>query len=274
MPIYTLIRTQSPVKSTNREDYQDVPRPVGAMAKEYPDGYVSRTHRHVRAQLLYAVAGVMEVTTVEGLWMVPPQRAVWLPPQTDHAMRARGKVALRTLYVRPDACSSGFPARPRLVHVSPLLRELVVRAVEMPVEYDEAGREGRVVSLIFDEVAWMPDRPLHLAEPRDKRLAAIHSALLSDPADRRGLEQWAKYAGASARTLARLCRTECGASFLHWRQQHRILAALPRLAAGEAVTNVALDLGYETPGAFAAMFRKLMGTTPSAYFRDQDAAAP
>lgn len=255
------------MKSTNREDYQNVLRPVGAMAKQYTDGYVSRTHRHVRAQLLYAVAGVMEVTTAEGLWVVPPQRAVWLPPNTDHAMRARGAVALRTLYVRPDACPLAFPARPRLVHVSPLLRELVVRAVEMPVYYDEAGREGRVVALIFDEIAWLPDQPLHLAEPRDRRLAVVHAALLADPSDGRTLEQWASHAGASARTLARLCRTECGTSFLQWRQQHRILAALPRLAAGEAVTSVALDLGYETPGAFAAMFRKLMGTTPSRYFR-------
>ena len=255
------------MKSTNREDYQHVSRPVGAMPKEYPNGYVSHTHQHVRAQLLYAVAGVMEVTTAEGLWMVPPQRAVWLPPKTDHSMRARGPVSLRTLYVRPDACPHDFPAKPRLLHVSPLLRALVVRAVEMPVEYDGAGREGRVMSLIFDEIAWLPDQPLHLPKPRDRRLAAIHTALLADPADGRTIEQWARYAGTSVRTLARLGRTECGASFHQWRQQHRILAALPRLAVGEAVTSVALDLGYETPGAFAVMFRKLMGVTPSTYFR-------
>lgn len=266
MPTYAPFRTSAPVKSTNREDYQNVPRPVGAMAKNYGDGYVSRTHQHPRAQLLYAVTGVMEVATAEGLWVVPPQRAVWLPPNTDHSMRARGAVALRTLYVRPDAYPVGFPIRPRIVHVSALLRELVVRAVEMPVEYDEAGREGRAVSLIFDEIAWLPDQPLHLPTPKDKRLAAIHSALLAEPADGRTLDQWGSYAGASARTLARLCRAECGTSFLQWRQQHRILAAMPRLAAGEAVTSVALDLGYETPGAFAAMFRRLMGMVPSRYF--------
>ena len=89
------------MKSTSSKDYQDVPRPVGAMAKEYSDGYVRCMHRHARAQLLYAVTGVMEVTTADGLWVVPPQRAVWLPPATDHAVRARGPVALRTLYVRP-----------------------------------------------------------------------------------------------------------------------------------------------------------------------------
>ncbi len=255
------------MKSTSSKDYQDVPRPMGAMAKEYQVDYVRCTHRHARAQLLYAVSGVMEVTTAEGLWVVPPQRAVWLPSATDHAVRARGPVALRTLYVRPDACPRAFPTRPRLVHVSPLLRELVVRAVEMPVEYDEGGWEGRVVSLILDEIAWLPDGPLHLPEPRDRRLAAVHAALLADPADGRTLEQWARHAGTSARTLARLCRTECGTPFYQWRQQHCILAALPRLASGEAVSSVALDLGYETAGAFAAMFRRLMGTTPSRYFQ-------
>lgn len=135
----------------------------------------------------------------------------------------------------------------------------------MAVEYDEAGREGRVVSLIFDEIAWLPDPPLHLSVPRDKRLATIHSALLAEPGDGRTLAQRGSFAGVSARTLARMCRAECGTSFLQWRQQHRILAAVPRLAAGQAVTNVALDLGYETPGAFAAMFRRLMGTTLSRY---------
>ena len=237
------------------------------MAREYADGYLKEIHRHARAQFLYAVTGVLEVKTEEGLWVVPPQRAVWLPPRCDHSLRARGSVSLRTLYVRPDACPAGFPMSPRLVNVSPLLRELVVRAVEMPIDYDEGGREGRVMTMIFDEVRWLSDGPLHLPEPRDSRLRAINMALLANPADARTLEHWAKQVGMSTRTLARLSRSECGVSFHQWRQQHRILAALPRLAGGQPVTTVALDLGYETPGAFGAMFRKLMGVTPGRYFR-------
>lgn len=67
----------------------------------------------------------------------------------------------------------------------------------------------------------------------------------ASPADARTLAEWALEAGASSRTLARL------------------LYALPRLAAGEPVVTIAAELGYDTPGAFAAMFRRYTGTTPS-----------
>ena len=40
---------------------------------------------------------------------------------------------------------------------------------------------------------------------------------------------------------------------------------LPRLAAGEAVTTVALDLGYDSPAAFSTMFKRLMGIAPNRY---------
>jgi AraC-like DNA-binding protein len=253
-------------KSSSSRDYQDILRPVGAMAKDYPDGYVKETHRHDRAQFLYAVTGVLDVMTTEGVWVIPPQRAVWLPPRSDHSVKARGAVSLRTLYVRSDAYPNGLPTSPRLISVSPLLRELVVRAVEMPVDYDEEGAEGRVIRMIFDELRWLPNGPLHLPQPRDSRLSAINTALLANPADKRTLDHWAEQLGTSTRTLARLSRAECGVSFHQWRQQHRVFAALPRLAASQSITTVALELGYDTPGAFAAMFRKFMGTTPSRYF--------
>jgi AraC-like DNA-binding protein len=100
----------------------------------------------------------------------------------------------------------------------------------------------------------------------DTRLRRVTEALLADPSDPRGLEQFAAMAGASARTLARLFRRETGMSFGAWRQQARLIEALARLGAGEPVTNVALELGYESPSAFTAMFRRSLGVTPSRYF--------
>jgi AraC-like DNA-binding protein/mannose-6-phosphate isomerase-like protein (cupin superfamily) len=265
--IYAKSDTARQMKSTNLEDYQSIPRPVGAMAKSHANGQVTPMHRHPRAQLLYAVSGVMEITTSEGLWVVPLQRAVWIPPLVDHELRVRGETALRTLYVHPKACPSHFPERPRLVSVSPLLRELVVRATELPVEYDESGHDGRVIKLIFDEINFSTELPFPLFRPVDPRLLRIHTALMSHPADRRTLEDWARTVGLSSRTLTRLLLAETGVSFLQWRAQLRLLTALPRLAAGEAVTNIALDLGYDTPSAFSAMFRRFTGKIPSHYFR-------
>jgi AraC-like DNA-binding protein len=254
-------------KSTNRDDYQQAPRPVGAMAKEFVRGFVSRRHRHTRAQLLYAVDGVMEVSTVLGLWVIPPQRAVWIPPEVDHEVCFRTAASVRTLYVDVSAIPADAPDTPCAVNVSPLLRELVQRATTMPMTYEEDGHDGRIISLALDEIEWAEDRPLHMPVFKDRRLVKISKTLQAHPADSRTLEDWAQEVSTSSRTLARLFRAETGTSFIHWRQQVRVLASLPRLAAGERIANVALDLGYETPGAFAATFRRQMGVVPSRYFQ-------
>ena len=81
--------------------------------------------------------------------------------------------------------------------------------------------------------------------------------------DRRGLNEWAELVGASSRTLARLFQQELGMSYLYWRQQVCAMSALPRLGAGEPVTLIASDLGYDTPGAFSSMFRRIMNAAPA-----------
>jgi AraC-like DNA-binding protein/quercetin dioxygenase-like cupin family protein len=257
-------RTGQAARSTDPADYQRLPRPVAAMAKDFAAGHHIAPHTHERAQLIFAAEGVMMVSTAEGSWAVPPQRAVWVPGGTVHEIRMAGDVAMRTLYVAPDAAAR-LPAGVRVIAVSGLLRELILRACAAPVLYDEAGAHGRVMALILDEIAALPGVGLDLPMPRDRRLARICRALQADPGATRTLEDWAEDAGASARTLARLFVRETGLTFAAWRQQARLLAALARLATGQPVTEVALDLGYESPSAFAAMFRRALGAPPSRY---------
>ena len=252
-------------RSINPEDFQAVPRPLAAMAKDYPDGWVNDWHRHARAQLVYASSGVMTITTTDGSWVVPPNRALWIPPGTEHHIVMAGRVTMRTLYIAP-ASAVGLPATCRVVAVSGLLRELILRAVELPLLYDEAGPAGRIAALVFDELRLLPAVPLHLPNPQDARLRRLCEALRRNPADGRPLESWGEAVGASGRTLARMFVKETGMSFAAWRAQVRLLAALARLAAGEKVTGVALDLGYDSPSAFIAMFRRQLGVTPSRYF--------
>ena len=252
-------------RSINSADFQNVPGPVAAMAKDYPHGWVQRWHRHRRAQLLYASRGVMSVVTPHGTWVVPADRGLWIPSETDHEIVMSGRVHMRTVYVEPDAVSD-LPARCCVVTISGLLRELILRAVEMPVLYAEGGPDERVARLILDELRVLPTLPLHLPNPKDARLARLCAALTSNPADGRTLSQWGQEVGASARTLARLFLAETGLSFGDWRSRARLLAALPRLAAGEKVTSIALDLGYDSPSAFISMFKRALGKTPSAYF--------
>ncbi|HJQ55915.1 MAG TPA: helix-turn-helix transcriptional regulator [Vineibacter sp.] len=235
------------------------------MAKEFGDGQHIAPHTHERAQLIFAARGVMTIATPQGTWVVPPQRALWMPAGTVHEIRMAGAVSMRTLYVRGDA-SGPLPAAVRVIAISPLLRELILRACALPVLYDQAGADGRVMMLILDEIAALPSLALDLPMPRDPRLQAVCRALHADPGDPRTLQAWARDAGASTRTLARLFIRDTGLSFADWRQQARLLAALARLAEGQAITRIALDLGYDSPSAFAAMFKRALGAPPSRYF--------
>lgn len=252
-------------KSSYHTDYQDIPRFIGAMGKEYPDGYISSAHSHPRAQFLYASAGVMEVQTHDTLWVVPSQQALWIPAETAHETRMRGNVSLQTLYIDTTRCALGSPKQPTIIRVSALLRELISRAIEMPIEYELGGRDERIIQLILLEIDWKERRPLSVSRPRDPRLKRIFDSVHKTPADDRSLQDWAHIVGASSRTLTRLFQAEFGLSFRDWRQQMRLLAAIPLLTAGMPITKVAGDVGYDTPSAFSLMFRKVTGITPSQY---------
>lgn len=242
-----------------------LPQPVVAYRRDLADGERIPPHRHRRAQLVYASEGVMTVTTADGAFVVPPQRAVWLPGGTEHRIDARGPVAMRTLYVGLGAAPD-LPGEVCVLHVTSLLRELILAAVDMSQSFGPNSPEHRLMSVILDQIRVLPVAPLSLPMPKDGRLRRLAEALLDDPADGRGLDAWAREAGASARTLARLFRRETSMSFRAWRQQLRLLRALEMLAAGQSVTTVALDLGYDSPSAFTAMFRRALGTTPKRYF--------
>jgi AraC-like DNA-binding protein len=132
-------------------------------------------------------------------------------------------------------------------------------------EYDEAGREGRIVRFLLDELGEEPLEKLHARMPKDKRLQRICRAILADPSRPEDLDQWADLAGMGRRTLTRRFRQETGVSLVAWRQHVRLLDSLSRLSMGQPVTNVALDVGYESLSAFTTVFQKTFGMPPSRY---------
>ncbi|MBL6614429.1 MAG: helix-turn-helix transcriptional regulator [Reyranella sp.] len=255
-------RQSASSRSTDPLDYQRVPRAVAAMPKDFAAGFVVLPHVHERAQLIYATAGAMRVSTDTGMWMVPPQRALWMPAGVRHSILMLSELSMRTLYLREDAAAF-MPQVCRVLPVSPLLRALIVRATELPLNYDEDGPAGHVFALILAELHGLQSLPLQLPMPSDARLRALCQALLDAPGDPRTLGEWAKTLNASARTLARRFQSETGLSFGAWRQQARVLEAMGRLGNGAPVTQVALDLGYDSVSAFSAMFRRAAGASPS-----------
>jgi AraC-like DNA-binding protein len=250
------------MRSLYAKDYQDVPRPLAALPREYEAGHVGVRHAHRRAQLLYAIAGTMLVFTDTGSWIVPPRRALWIPAGSMHEVHCRGRVSLRTIYVEPEACA-GFGDTCRAVTVSGLLNELIVEASSLPIEYDVSGRDGRVMALLMDEVQRMQVLPLQVPMPRTPALVAICQRIMRDPSQDAMLDDWVKGSGMARRTFTRRFREETAVSFVQWRQQVRLLDAMARLNEGQPVTMVALDVGYESPSAFTAAFRKAFNALPS-----------
>jgi len=247
-------------------DFEDIPRPVVIRPHDMTRGEEVPLHRHSREQLVYAYKGLALVTTAHGAWVVPPNRAVWVPSNLDHGVKAITAAAMSSLFITPGVVGN-LPKTCSVVAVPKLLRELIVHATAFDDRYDPDGPEGRIVVVIIDMLKTLKEVPLHLPMPRDERLKRIAEAIVEAPADTRTQRQWADSFGVSVRTLARLFPQQTGMSFGHWRQQARLMAALGRLADGEAVVSIALDLGYASQSAFIAMFKKALGTTPGRYFR-------
>ena len=248
--------------SPTGHDGRAVPTVRGS-AGDYPAGFLIDWHSHEEAQLIFAVSGLIRVTVKPGHWVVPPRRAVWIPAGTAHAVTCIDAAAVRTIYVDP-AAAPWLPRACGVLPASPLLGELVMAAMALG-DYPEAGPGARLVAVLLDQLDVVPAMEMHLPIPRERRLRRIVEGLIADPADGRGLAAWAEVAGASERTLARLFSAETGMGFRAWRQQMRLHEALARLASGEAVTSVALAVGYESPSAFIAMFGRVMGVSPRRY---------
>ena len=252
--------------SDNISYSERIPRPIVAVALNYPGNQRIPIHIHQSAQLLYACSGVMTVTTQKGIWVVPPQRAVWVPMRMEHEILTCGRLSMRTLYIKGDHAAD-LPKECHVVTVSQLLKELILQAVRLPRLYDLQGADGRIMSVILDQIRSLSVTPLDLRIPRDSRLSKIYKTLGENPADNRSLENWGRKVGACSRTLTRLFQIETNMNFRQWRRQFRILEALKRLGRDEPVTNVALALGYDSPSAFICMFKKALGQTPGKYFK-------
>ena len=251
------------------EEGEFTPRAVAALATDPGGDTFIPPHAHRRGQLIHAISGVMIVGAAAGSWVVPPGRGVWVPPGMTHQIRLAGEVKMRTVFIEPGT-RADLGSACRVIRVGALLRQLIVAAVSLPLDYAPGSRDERVMELTLDEIEAAPALQLHVPMPHHARLAALCEELVRDPSLNATLDDWAQRLHMNARTLARLFQRETGMNFGAWCRQVRLLLSLPKLAAGASILEVALSHGYESPSAFTAMFRRTLGMPPSLYFRQEE----
>jgi AraC-like DNA-binding protein len=225
-------------------------------------------HHHAKGQILLVQRGALSCRVEGGLWIVPPGSAIWIPGGAPHAIKATGALDGCSAFVAPDI-DARLPQRCCAVSVKPLLRELLLRAASLPLLYEEHDANVRLMAVLLDEIAAAKVEDLHLPLPTDPRLRDLIDLIMAAPAERRRLEDWAKRAGMSERTLVRLISRETGMSFGRWRQQLGVMLAVQWLAGGASAQQVAADLGYESVPSFVTMFRKTLGTSPGRYMAER-----
>lgn len=239
---------------------------ITTLTRDYAPGYLIPPHSHRRDQLVYASRGVMTVRARAGEWVVPTNRAVLIPAGVRHDITMCGAVAMRTLYLEPGLAKD-LPRMCCVVNVSPLLKELILRACEYRGLDARVRRQRHLIDVLLDQMETVQAVPLQLPNPTDPRALRVAKALLGQPAEGQPLGRVCTVAGASKRTIERLFQRELGMSVGKWRQQLRLMKAMRLLADGAKVTHAALEAGYSTPSAFISMFRRALGSTPASYFR-------
>jgi AraC-like DNA-binding protein len=237
---------------------------LASISADFHHGHVIPEHSHPEDQLLFASSGVMTLSTKQGVWVVPPMRALWIPANTPHSVAMSGPVSMRTLYFLPRLCRR-LRGKCFVMNVSMLLRELILHACKFKRLSRRALEERRIIEILADQLKAVDSIPLQLPHPMDARAMRVVKALLANPGDQRDLEKLCRDCGAGKRTIQRVFLEETKMNFGRWRQQLRLLHGLQLMASGEKVTAAALEAGYNSPSAFISMFRRQLGTTPMRY---------
>jgi AraC-like DNA-binding protein/quercetin dioxygenase-like cupin family protein len=234
-----------------------------ALSVTYSSGYVLHPHTHASHQLLFASSGAMTVTGDRTSWMIPPGRAVLISAGTPHAIRMWGEVAMRSLYFPVDTPALAFAEKScRVISVSALLRELILRVAELAALDSRLSADAHVMSVLIDELDTAHIEPLLLPLPSDARALKVAECILKNPAEATTASGLARQCGLSTRTLERLFRAETGLRFGLWRQKAKLLESVRVLVERGSVTAAALESGYSSVSAYIAAFKQTFGCTP------------
>ena len=250
-------------------DIDAIPRPMVMEGLDRTSsGWKLRQHRHRKCELIYTMRGTLACEVEGDLWSVPPQCAIWIPGGASHESWASGDIEFAVLFVDPDEAPY-LPKTCCVMSVSPLLRELLLRVRSCPTMYDVDGPETQMLLLILHEISSAPTERARPPLPSDPNLRRLIEMMMQAPADKAPLKEWARRCALSERTLRRRFNQELGMSVSQWKRQMHISVALQRLADGDSVQTVSIDLGYESASSFIAMFKKMVGKPPRRFLLER-----
>lgn len=248
----------------NAASREDLPGPFDDVMFPGANARLGKWHQHPQGQLIYIAAGHFHIRTEFGAWLLPPGRAVWIPPDLMHWGELKGVKTWSNILLAPKYCRT-LPDRPQILSVGALLEALIQRVAQWHRDVAGSPEEARVMAVLVDEIRAARHEPLHLPMPADKRLLKMTELVLSEPGREHSLETLSSMAGLSTRTARRLFATSLGMTLSEWRQQARLMRAVEMLSEGASVSVVADALGYASPSNFIAMFRAALGVTPGKY---------
>lgn len=236
------------------------------LAEDVPIGS-GAWHAHEMHQLLYASSGSLVLTVAKKRWLLPPQRAAWISAQTRHLVSSKTGASLRTVYLsRSLVCTPDVDCR--VFAVTPIAREMILFAMRWRADDEHADRTRRAY---FEALAGLAREfmagiePFYLPTPESAELARA-MRFVDEHLDDATVENTAKAAGTSVRTLSRRFDAEARMSFRDYLQYARMLRAMELLARPNAsVTKTAYDVGFTSLGAFTTAFRERCGETPSEF---------
>jgi len=246
-------------------ELDDQERPLISTAVDVQLPHYILRHNHIRAQLLYSTHGTLQVSVQNRQWLITPHTGIWIRPGQDHEVIANDAAQYRSVYIVPDIANS-LTISSRIVTLKPLLRELINESACFGSQYMKNTPEHRLIGVLHDNLKSLPDDTCQIQIPSDRRLRKICLRILQNPKNDISLSQWCANSGTCERTIARLFRKQTGCSFTVWRQRVYVSYAIEKIRSGQSITTVALDLGYNSPSAFTAMFKRVLGITPSQYF--------
>lgn len=248
------------------EPYEETSREAIVVSRTFSERVEFPMHSHDRGQFIYILEGTVNVITKNDSWLAPTRYAIWVPSGMEHEMHMCDQVTILNIYISPEAASRlKLPGISRALEISPLLQSLLLEAAGIDSDYDLQRRDGRLMALLLDEISLMPELPLRVSLPKDRRIYRACSHMVTHPSADFSIDDAARIAGVSRKTFTRIFRMNLGVSFTQWRRQICMLAALGRLRQAEPITRIALDLGYSSPSAFTVSFRNTFGVSPTTF---------